>query len=81
MSALFDYLLPQDIALLQGFWSPQATLVKPQAEDLARLQIMASRLGPEQQTIVAEGHISGIIIWLCLTCTRKEITRIGRVIR
>jgi Salmonella virulence plasmid 28.1kDa A protein len=51
---LFDCLLPQDIALLQGFWSPQTALTFSQAGDLARLQIMASQLAPEQQKIVTE---------------------------
>jgi hypothetical protein len=49
-----DSLLAQDITLVQDSWSPQTELDVAPANDLARLQIMASRLAPEQQRIVAE---------------------------
>lgn len=49
-----DYLLAQNPALLPSFWSSTKNLNDAQAEDLTRLQIMASGLSSEQQNIVVE---------------------------
>ncbi|KWB72613.1 hypothetical protein WL40_10785 [Burkholderia ubonensis] len=52
--ALAEHVLPQSRDLVQAFWAINTTLNETQASDLARLQIMASQLAPEQQQIIVE---------------------------
>ncbi|KWB79375.1 Tc toxin subunit A [Burkholderia ubonensis] len=56
--ALAEHVLPQSRDLVQAFWAINTTLNETQASDLARLQIMASQLAPEQQKIVTEDLLS-----------------------
>ncbi|NTX25628.1 hypothetical protein HT746_00415 [Burkholderia pyrrocinia] len=74
--SLSDRLLAQVDMMPGRFWSAQAQLSDAEASDLTRLQIMASRLAPEQQKIVTEpAYFGQHHLWLSDIYDKSDDTK------